>query len=337
MPDKIRISVSHNKGTRFFALSPKRKNLVILSLLLGLGSFTLSAFGLHYFYQKQQASELAIAQLQVQNGVLNNLIIENNDSNYELTQQLEAKENEFIVISQRVEDVESVLGLQDISEEDTLLSEKTLEQRLDVAAIDSAVRATMFRLIPNDTPIDFIRNSSSFGKRTNPISGKRQRHLGQDLTCKRGTEIYAPADGVVELARPSKKGYGNLLKVQHSFGFMTMYAHLQKFKVRSGQFVKKGELIATCGNTGNSTGPHLHYEVRFLGRVLNPQPFIDWTPERFESLFEKERSVKWTPLVEIMNNMVKLQLKLTQKPTVEQIEAINTVKAEQQTSTKLIQ
>ena len=337
MPDKIRISVSHNKVTRFFALSPKRKNLVILSLLLGLGSFTLSAFGLHYFYQKQQASELAIAQLQVQNGELNNLIIENNDSNYELTQQLEAKENEFIVISQRVEDVESVLGLQDISEEDTLLSEKTLEQRLDVAAIDSAVRATMFRLIPNDTPIDFIRNSSSFGKRTNPISGKRQRHLGQDLTCKRGTEIYAPADGVVELARPSKKGYGNLLKVQHSFGFMTMYAHLQKFKVRSGQFVKKGDLIATCGNTGNSTGPHLHYEVRFLGRVLNPQSFIDWTPESFESLFEKERSVKWTPLVEIMNNMVKLQLKLTQKPTVEQIEAINTVKAEQQSTTKLIQ
>ena len=335
MPDKIRISVSHNKGTRFFALSPKRKNLVILSLLLGLGSFSLSGFGLHYFYQQQQVSELAIAQLQVQNSVLNNRIIENNDSNYELTQQLEAKENEFIIISQRVEDVESVLGLQDVSEEDTLLSAKSLEQRLDVATIDSAVRATMFRLIPNDTPIDFIRNSSSFGKRTNPISGKRQRHLGQDLTCKRGTEIYAPADGVVELARPSNKGYGNLLKVQHSFGFMTMYAHLQKFKVRSGQFVQKGELIATCGNTGNSTGPHLHYEVRFLGRVLNPQSFIDWTPERFESLFEKERSVKWTPLVDIMNNMVKLQLKLTQKPTIEQIEAINTVKAEQQATTKL--
>ena len=337
MPDKIRISVSHNKGTRFFAISPKRKNLVILSLLLGLGSFTLSGFGLHYFYQKQQASELAISQLQVQNSELNNLIIDNNNSNYELTQQLEAKENEFIVISQRVEDVESVLGLQDISEEDIQLSEKTLEQRLDVATIDSAVRATMFRLIPNDTPMDFIRNSSSFGRRTNPISGKRQRHLGQDLTCKRGTEIYAPADGVVELARPSNKGYGNLLKVQHSFGFMTMYAHLQKFKVRSGQFVKKGELIATCGNSGNSTGPHLHYEVRFLGRVLNPQSFIDWTPDRFESLFEKERSVKWTPLVDIMNNMVKLQLKLTQKPTVEQIEAINTVKAEQQSTTKLIQ
>ncbi|WP_300179525.1 M23 family metallopeptidase [uncultured Aliivibrio sp.] len=337
MPDKIRISVSHNKGTRLFAITPKRKNLVILSLLLGVGSFTLSCFGLHYFYQKQQASELAIAQLQDYNRNLNKLIIDNNHSNHELTQQLEAKENEFILISQRVEDVESVLGLQEVSDEESLLTEKTLEQRLDVAAIDSAVRATMFRLIPNDTPINFIRNSSSFGKRTNPISGKRQRHLGQDLTCKRGTEIYAPADGVIELARPSNKGYGNLLKVQHSFGFMTMYAHLQKFKVRSGQFVKKGELIATCGNSGNSTGPHLHYEVRFLGRVLNPQSFIDWTPEHFESLFEKERSVKWSPLVEIMNNMVKLQLKLTQKPTLEQVEAINTVKAEQQATTQLTQ
>ncbi|KAB2823297.1 M23 family metallopeptidase [Aliivibrio finisterrensis] len=337
MPDKIRISVSHNKGTRFFAISQKRKNLVILSLLLGVGSFSLSGFGLHYFYQKQLTSELAIAQLQVQNNELNQLIIENNNNNHELNQQLEAKENEFLVISQRVEDVESVLGLQELSEHENLLAEKTLEQRLDVAAIDSAVRATMFRLIPNDTPLDFIRNSSSFGKRTNPISGKRQRHLGLDLTCKRGTEIYAPADGVVELARASKKGYGNLLKVQHSFGFMTMYAHLQKFKVRSGQFVKKGELIATCGNSGNSTGPHLHYEVRFLGRVLNPQSFIDWTPEKFESLFEKERSVKWTPLVEIINNVVKLQLKLTQKPTIEQVEAINTVKTELQTVKQLTQ
>ena len=94
MPDKIRISVSHNKGTRFFAISPKRKNLVILSLLLGVSSFILSGFGLHYFYQKQQASELAIAQLQVQNSNLNNLIIENNNNNHDLTQQLEAKENE---------------------------------------------------------------------------------------------------------------------------------------------------------------------------------------------------------------------------------------------------
>ncbi|ACH66658.1 M23 family metallopeptidase [Aliivibrio fischeri] len=337
MPDKIRISVSHNKGTRLFAISQRRKKLVILSLVLGISSFALSGFGLHYFYQQQESAKVAIAELQNKNNELNQLIVDNNNSNHELTQQLEAKENELLVISQRVDDVESVLGLQEISEEDSSLAEKTLEQRLDVAAIDSAVRATMFRLIPNDTPLHYTRESSSFGRRTNPISGKRQRHLGVDLTCKRGTEIYAPADGVVELARASNKGYGNLLKVQHSFGFMTMYAHLQKFKVRSGQFVKKGELIATCGNSGNSTGPHLHYEVRFLGRVLNPRSFMDWTPEKFDSLFEKERSVKWTPLVDVINNVVKLQLKLTQKPTVEQVEAINTAKAENENSQQLTQ
>lgn len=96
-------------------------------------------------------------------------------------------------------------------------------------------------------------------------------------------------------------------------------------------------MIATCGNSGNSTGPHLHYEVRFLGRVLNPRSFIDWTPEKFDSLFEKERSVKWTPLVNVISNVVKLQLKLTQKPTIEQVEAINTVKAEQKNNQQLTQ
>ncbi len=315
MPDKIRISVSHQKGTNFFIVSKKKQKLIIVSLILTISLFSICGFGLHYFYLKQQISKLSIENLQSQNNKLNVLISDNNINSHELVQKLEEKENEFLIIRQRVDDVESVLGLQETTEEDESLNEKTLDQRLDVAAINSAVRATMFHLIPNDTPLNYTRNSSPFGIRINPISGKKQRHLGVDLTCKRGTKIYSPADGVIELARVSKKGYGNLLKVQHSFGFMTMYAHLQTFNVRSGQFVKKGELIATCGNSGNSTGPHLHYEVRFLGRVLDPQYFMDWKPEKFDSLFKKERSVKWAPLVEIINNVVKLQLRLTQKPT----------------------
>ncbi|MCA7113251.1 M23 family metallopeptidase, partial [Staphylococcus aureus] len=83
--------------------------------------------------------------------------------------------------------------------------------------------------------------------------------------------ILAPADGVVETVRPGNKGYGNYLTLRHSFGFSSSFAHLNKFNVKSGQFVSKGDVIAQCGNSGNSTGPHLHYEVRFLGRTLNPQ------------------------------------------------------------------
>ena len=184
----------------------------------------------------------------------------------------------------------------------------------------------MFRLIPNDSPMAYQRISSSYGRRTNPITGKRHNHTGIDLTCKRGEDILAPADGVIETVRPSKKGFGNFLTMRHSFGFMSSYAHLQKFKVRSGQFVSKGDVIASCGNSGNSTGPHLHYEVRFLGRSLNPQYLMDWTPENFNYVFEKEKKVKWGPLVQLIDNVVRLQINLTNVPYISS--TIDTVSSE---------
>jgi murein DD-endopeptidase MepM/ murein hydrolase activator NlpD len=151
-------------------------------------------------------------------------------ANHSLTQELEEKKGEILTLGKRVNDVESVLG---ITQETSVVdcAELSLEQRIDAAAIDSAVRATMFRLLPNDSRVIY--------QRKNPITGKLHRHLGIDLTCQRGEQVLAPADGVVELRRPSREGYGNLLKLRHAFGFMTSYAHLQSFKVRSGQFVKK--------------------------------------------------------------------------------------------------
>ncbi|MDG2898422.1 M23 family metallopeptidase, partial [Vibrio parahaemolyticus] len=189
------------------------------------------------------------------------------DTNHSLSQSLTDKNNQIQLLGKRVFDVESVLGLAD---EELMIDENSmgLEERIDAAAIDSAVRATMFRLIPNDSPVTYQRISSSYGSRINPISGKRHVHTGIDLTCKRGEEILAPADGVVETVRPSNRGYGNYVTIRHSFGFMSSFAHLQRFKVKSGQFVSKGDIIAQCGNSGNCTGPHLHYEVRFLGRAL---------------------------------------------------------------------
>lgn len=139
--------------------------------------------------------------------------------------------------------------------------------------------------------------------------------------------MLAPADGVVETVRPGNRGYGNYLTLRHSFGFMSSYAHLQKFKVKSGEFVSKGDVIAQCGNSGNSTGPHLHYEVRFLGRALNPQYLMDWTPENFNYVFEKENKVKWGPLVQLIDNVVRLQINLTNSPYRDT--SINTVSSEE--------
>lgn len=252
------------------------------------------------------------------------LYAEQVETNHSLSQTLTDKEGTIQLLGKRVFDVESVLGLAD---EELLTDDVSLEDRIDAAAVDSAVRATMFRLIPNDSPMAYQRISSSYGSRTNPISGKRHVHTGIDLTCKRGEDIVAPADGVIETVRPSKKGFGNFITMRHSFGFMSSYAHLQKFKVRSGQFVSKGDVIASCGNSGNSTGPHLHYEVRFLGRSLNPQYLMDWTPENFNYVFEKEKKVKWGPLVQLIDNVVRLQINLTNVPYISS--TIDTVSSEE--------
>jgi murein DD-endopeptidase MepM/ murein hydrolase activator NlpD len=329
MPDNFRISISHNKGTHFISVSKKTRNIVFSSLATIILSLVLTTIAVKHFYFKSTVSSQAITELESDQQALLGKLQEKNLNRNELIKQLAQKQSDLLVLEQRVHDVESVLGINTNPEEEGQSSfEQVLEKRIDTAVIDSSVRSTMFRMIPNGIPLEISRYSSKFGRRTNPITKKRHNHLGIDMTCKRGTEIFSPADGVVEYVRPSNKGYGNLLKVQHSFGFMTMYAHLQGFNVKMGQFVKKGDLIAKCGNSGDSTGSHLHYEVRFLRRAINPQPFMDWTPDKFELLFEKERSIKWQPLVAVFNNLVKMQVQLTQIPTIKDEKTVANVESD---------
>lgn len=321
MSKKITISIPNSSGVQTFDVSRK----TLFTSIAVIAGILFSGVGYGYYQSHQeQTTQQKYNALVDKLSELEVLYEEQVDTTHSLSQELEDKRNQIHVLGKRVYDVESVLGLAD----ESLTDDVSLENRIDAAAVDSAVRATMFRLIPNDTPMNYERISSSFGRRTNPITGKRHTHTGIDLTCKRGEEIYAPADGVIETVRPSKKGFGNFLTVRHSFGFMSSYAHLHQFKVRSGQFVSKGDLIATCGNSGNSTGPHLHYEVRFLGRALNPQYTMDWTPENFNYLFEKEKKVKWAPLVKLIDDTVRLQVNLTNNPY--QDSSVSTVKNDQE-------
>ncbi|WP_394128554.1 M23 family metallopeptidase [Vibrio hepatarius] len=314
MSKNITISIPAKSGIQNFYVS---RTTLLVSLTATIGAVALGVgYGVYSWQQEHQTEQefrLLVSQLEdieAQKQDLELLYQEQVQETHNLSQELEEKRDQVSILGKRVFDVESVLGLAD----ENSIDENNLENRIDAAAIDSAVRATMFRMIPNDSPLNYLRVSSSYGRRTNPITGKRHTHTGIDLTCKRGEEIYAPADGVIETVRPSSKGYGNFLTLRHSFGFMSSYAHLQRFKVRSGQFVSKGDLIATCGNSGNSTGPHLHYEVHFLGRALNPQYTMDWTPENFNYLFEKEKKVKWAPLVKLIDDTVRLQVNLTNNP-----------------------
>jgi Membrane proteins related to metalloendopeptidases len=152
-------------------------------------------------------------------------------------------------------------------------------------------KAEMLSSIPAIQPVkdaDIKRISSYYGYRTDPFYKVSKFHNGIDYSAPIGTEIYATGDGKVVNVEKSKWGYGNLLTIDHGFGYKTQYAHLQKFEVKKGQNVKRGQLIGYVGNTGKSTAPHLHYEVLKNGKALNPVHFFynDLTPEEYELILE---------------------------------------------------
>ena len=115
--------------------------------------------------------------------------------------------------------------------------------------------------------------TDGFGTRRDPFTGRRAYHHGLDLSARRGTPIVAPADGVVVFAG-RKGGMGRMLRISHGFGYQTVYGHLDKILVEPGQDVHRGDEIGLVGNTGRSTGPHLHYEVLKDGRYVNPLYYI---------------------------------------------------------------
>ena len=115
--------------------------------------------------------------------------------------------------------------------------------------------------------------TSDFGQRTDPYTAERVMHEGLDIAAAHGKEVMAPADGTVIFAG-LEGGYGNVLVIDHGYGVKTRYGHLSKVEVHPGDRVHRGELIGAVGNTGRSTGPHLHYEVRVNGLPENPRKFI---------------------------------------------------------------
>jgi murein DD-endopeptidase MepM/ murein hydrolase activator NlpD len=127
--------------------------------------------------------------------------------------------------------------------------------------------------IPTIRPVNGGYLNARFGYRIDPFDRVNRFHYGQDITVKTGTPIYAPADGVVKVAR-YMGGFGKSLKIDHGFGYTTFYAHLSKFNIERGKRIKRGDIIGYVGNTGRSTGSHLHYEVHYYGKPQNPLDYF---------------------------------------------------------------
>ena len=138
-----------------------------------------------------------------------------------------------------------------------------------------------------ETEIKYI--SSYFGYRPDPIYKVEKLHTGIDFSAQMGTEAYATGDGVVSDVEKGHWGYGNMVTIDHGYGYKTRYAHLQKAAVRKGQRMKRGQLIGFIGNTGKTTGVHLHYEVLKNDVPINPINFFynDLTPDEYEQILQQ--------------------------------------------------
>ena len=148
----------------------------------------------------------------------------------------------------------------------------------------------MLRCIPAIQPIsnkDLKKTASGYGTRIDPIYGTTKFHAGMDFSASIGTDVYATGDGKV-IKVGWQTGYGKTIVIDHGFGYQTVYAHLNDYHTKVGRKVVRGEVIGAVGNTGKSTGPHLHYEVHVKGRVVNPVNyyFMDLSAEDYDRMIQ---------------------------------------------------
>ena len=135
--------------------------------------------------------------------------------------------------------------------------------------------------------------TSTYGYRLDPFTHQRTPHLGIDIAGPYGLDVHCTGEGTVITAHVSKYGYGNEVLVDHGFGYVSRYAHLQEILVEPGQQVKRGEVLGTLGSSGRSTGPHLHYEIHYNNKTVNPMYYFyeNLSPEEYTELAARANPV----------------------------------------------
>lgn len=242
-----------------------------------------------------------------------------------LNTQLDRYDEALVALQMRDDDIyRSIFGMHEIPAEvrnagfggvnryeylegvDPSGSLKNTVMRLDVLTKKSYVQSKSFdevaqlskragdmaSCIPAIPPVvpdkKIYRLSSSFGFRRDPFTGRSKRHSGVDFALKPGNPIYASGNGVVESVKFEFFGYGNSVLIDHGFGYKTRYAHLKSICVSEGMKIKRGECIGESGNSGRSSGPHLHYEVIYKDKHVNPANYFDLeiTPEEYAAMVQ---------------------------------------------------
>ncbi len=294
MRERYIITVTDYRGARHYTLTQLMRRMIAgvagLLAVVFLGG-TLIIYGLSHRVSSLNSEVGSLRQHQSEIRRKNQALISEQG---ELQQAVQQKAEALAQLSDNLDQIEMLIGLKPEPEQNLL-------QRLDTASLTAHEKRLMLESIPSGYPLRNVHLTSGFGMRRHPVLDRSAMHGGVDMRAKRGTPVYATADGVAEWAALHKRsGLGKMIKLVHNYGFSTTYAHLDNIEIKVGDYVRRGDLIGHTGNTGISSAPHLHYEVRHLHRRLDPKPFMEWSIENYDVLFTREEHVKWESLAEIV-------------------------------------
>lgn len=291
MNNHFTITIHDDNGVKQFNLHKIIKKAVFYAVLF-IATIALVAVGtilyLDYAVDVIETKHESIQKAYLRQKEKNRLL---DESIKEAQIALVDKKRELMEVSDTLSEIETLIGLAPVAE-------MSLQDRVNVTKLNSEHIATLMQFIPSGSPVRYNGVTSSFGYRIHPTLKSKELHRGIDMKAAMNTPVYATADGIVEWAGFHKKsGFGKLIIMQHNYGFRVYFAHLNKIVIKSGSFVKKGDLIAYTGNSGMSSGPHLHYEIRFIQRAVNPIEFVRWSVKNYNDIFEKEKKIPWQSLI----------------------------------------
>lgn len=342
MRDHFAITVSDSCGSRYYSIRKSTKILfylvvsfVVLILVASLGMNFHQHSVVGKLHNKVKALETEMLAFDLENSNLNQIInknsqlieniskelveiekisgVESSDWAISLEERLKLiasfyrqKELQYTEIVDRVQQIEGLIGLSE-----TPQSDADLGARVELARLTASHEKILYDSIPSGFPTKINVITSVYGSRIHPLTKIKSFHKGVDLRADIGDRVIATADGIVRESGYSELS-GKRVVIQHNLGFETRYSHLDQIDVKPGDIVHKGDLIGLSGETGRVVAPHLHYEIRYLGKSVNPYQFLKWEFGSHE-IFTNVRGIKWPSLISLINKQITHQtLQLSQ-------------------------
>lgn len=305
MRNRFTITISDVHGSKSYTFSQLIRKFFLLFILFILLLFASSSVAIWWLNKEKINIEnkMVLAKLEQVEILEKNqdALFKLKDENNNIQSDLSSKLEQINFLDQTLKGLEELI---DVEYNENL----TVHDRIKLVQISTLGKKIMLKDIPSGRPVKTFKGvSSSYGQRTNPVTRKAEFHKGIDYRGKKGDGVITTANGVVEYAGfHTKSGYGNLIIVSHNYGFKTFYGHMSKLRVKTGQAVSKGQRIGDIGSTGMSSGNHLHYEVTFVQRKLDPTLFVGWNLTNYNQIFKIIKGVPWGSLSQKVQKRVQM-------------------------------